>query len=445
MEKTIKDFLNEEYKDFSLYTIEQRAIPSVIDGFKPTARKIVACSISIWKNGTEKPLKVFQLVGQVASTMHYHHGNSSAESAVITLAQKFKNNLPLLDEVGQFGSIRSPDPGAARYIGTKLTKVFNLIYKDNDLVSYKYDEGDKIEPNYYLPIIPMVLINGSSGIAVGFSSNILNRNPSDITNACLNILNDKKFYKIKPFNNYFSGEYKNDPENNKRWIIRGKYTVENTSTIKIVELPPSMTYEKYEKVLDKLVENRHIASYTDNCKDNIDYTIKFNREKLASLTEDEIFNLLKLEESETEMFSTLDEYGKLKIFESAEDIIYYFVNFRLNFYIKRKNSLIDKLNHELKIIANKAKFIKTIIDNKLSINNRKKDDICNDIEKLSLDKIEGSWDYLLRLPIYSLTKELYDKLKDDFKFKIEELDKLKKKDPKSMYIEDLEELKRNLR
>lgn len=371
--------------------------------------------------------------------------NSSLESAIITTAQKFKNNLPLLEEVGQFGSLRSPEPGAARYIGTKFNKNFNLVYKDNELVTHRFEEGEKIEPYYYLPIIPTILINGGSGIAVGFASNILNRDPKDIISACLNILNDKKFYKIKPHLNGFLGEFINDKENPKKWFIRGKYNIDNTSTIKITELPPSMTYEKYENILDKLQENKEIVSYTDNCKDNIDYTIKINREKLSSLDEAGILKLFKLEESETENYTSLDEHGKLKIFEAAEEIIHYFVDFRLKFYSKRKKLLIEKLDKELKILSNRARFIKAIIDNKLEVNNRKKEEICKDIEKMKLDQIEGSWDYLLRMAIYSLTKELYDKLKEDFKMKIEELDILKKKDPKEMYIDDLEELKKNIK
>ena len=168
MEKTIKDFLSSEYRDFAYYTIEGRAIPSIVDGFKPVQRKIIHIANQIWKIGSEKPLKVFQLSGKVASDAFYHHGEASLSNAVITMAQSFKNNLPLLDEIGQFGSLRSPAAGAPRYIGTRLTKNFRLVYKDFDLLTYREEEGQEIEPNFFLPIIPMVLVNGSSGIAVGF-------------------------------------------------------------------------------------------------------------------------------------------------------------------------------------------------------------------------------------------------------------------------------------
>jgi len=445
MSKTITEFLSTEYKDFSLYTIENRAIPSIIDGFKPSQRKIINASLDVWKTGNEKPLKVFQLAGLVASTQFYHHGNASLESSIITMAQRFKNNLPLLEEIGQFGSLRSPEPGAARYIGTKLNKNFRLLYKDFELLEYKEEEGVEIEPRYFLPIIPTVLINGSSGIAVGFSSNVLNRNPIEIITACENVLKGKKINDIKPYNNFFTGDYIQDSDNIKKWFIRGKIQVVNTSTVKISELPPSMTYEKYENILDALVENKTIVSYDDNCKDSIDYTIKFTRESLAQYDEDKLIKLLKLEETETEIFTTLDENGKLKIFDSSKDIIEYFVNFRLTYYIRRKEYLLNKLRQELKVLANRGRFIKFILDGKLEVKGRKKDEIVLDCWKLGLEKMDDSYDYLLRMPIWSLTQELFDKLKDDYRNKKSEVEQLEKIEPKDMYIEDLSELKKKLK
>ena len=443
--KTISEFLSKEYKEFSLYTIENRAIPSIIDGFKPTHRKVIHVCSDIWKSGTEKPLKVFQLAGKIASDAFYHHGNQSLENAIITMAQRFKNNMSLLEEIGQFGSLRSPEAGASRYIGTKLNKNFRLLYKDFELLNYKEEEGVEIEPSFFLPIVPTILINGSSGIAVGFASNILNRNPVDIIVACESILKGKKISDIKPFIPSFNGEYIRDKDNHKRWIIRGKYTIVNTTTIKISELPPSMTYEKYENILDFLVESKLISSYDDNCKDNVDYTIKFNRGYLQSIDEDKIIKLLKLEETSTEIFTTLDETGKLKIFESDKEIIEYFVQFRLGFYSKRKDYLLDKIKYELKVLSNRGKFIKAILDNKLEIKNRPKSEIIIDIEKLKLDKIDESYDYLLRMPIYSMTKEMFDKLKEDYSTKKSEMEEIMKLDPKDMYLLDLSELKKKLK
>jgi len=444
-ETSITNFLSKEYKEFAMYSIEGRAIPSVIDGFKPTQRKIIHISGQIWKSGNEKTKKVFQLAGVVADQAYYHHGNASLENAIITMAQKFKNNAPLLEEEGQFGSIRSPQAGAPRYIGTKLNENFKLLYKDSELLEFKEEEGEQIEPRFFLPIIPTVLINGSSGIAVGFASNILNRDVKSIIECCQKILTGKKISEVKPSLYGFTGEYIQDLENNKKWFIRGRFTRTNTSTIKISELPPSLTYEKYEEILDKLVDDKLIVSYDDNCKDNIDYTIKFTRADLEKLDDDKLLKLLKLEETSTEIYSTLDEFGKLKIFESTSEIIEYFVNFRLTYYHKRKQFLLDKLNRELKILSNKGRFIKAIIDGKLKVNNVAKAQIIEGIEAMGLDKIDDSYDYLLRMPIYSLTKEMYDKLKEDFKLKKEEIVKLEATDPKDMYLDDLNELKKKFK
>jgi len=443
--KSITEFLSNEYKGFAFYVIENRALPSVIDGFKPTQRKITHGSTMIWKTGTEKSLKVFQLSGFIANKCFYHHGSTSLENGIITMAQKFKNNAPLLEEVGQYGSLRSPQAGAPRYIGTKLNNNFKLIYKDSELLDYKEEEGESIEPYYFLPIIPMVLINGSSGIAVGFATNILNRDVKSITEACISILKGKKITDIKPSINEFSGEFIQDCENNKRWIISGKYQKVNTSTIRITELPPSMTYEKYEAILDKLCDDKVIVSYDNNCKDNIDYVIKFTRAELEKMTDQKIIKLFKLEEYSTEIFSTLDENGKLKIFESCSEIIEYFVDFRLKYYHKRKEFMLNKLNMDLKLLSNRGRFIKAILDERLKVNNVSKADIIKGIEELNLELIDGNYDYLLRMPIYSLTKELFEKLKADFTTKKQEIKILEETDPRDMYLLDLDELKKKFK
>jgi DNA topoisomerase II len=441
METTITEFLSNEYKDYSIYTIESRAIPSAIDGLKPSQRKIIYVSNEIWKTGAEKALKVFQLSGAVANRAYYHHGAASLENAITNMAQSFKNSLPLLEEHGQFGSLRSPKPGAPRYIGTKLSKNFRLLYKDFELLENKQEEGEEIEPNFFLPIIPTVLLNGSSGIAVGFASNILNRNTNDLIDSCALLLKGKEIAVTTPFIKDFRGEFINDTENHKRWIIRGVFTRVNLTTVKVSELPPSMTLENYEALLDKLVDNKVIVSYEDNCDKNIDYTIKFTREDLAKLTDDKIIKLLKLEESETEIFTTLDEHGKIMIFETDKEIIEYFVNFRLGYYFKRKEFILSKLRHDLKILTNRGKYIKAILDSKIDIKNKSKDEMVSDIVKLNLEMIDDSYDYLLRMPIYSLTKELFEKLKQDFTAKKTEIAEVEKVEPTTTYLEDLKELK----
>jgi DNA topoisomerase-2 len=442
MEKTVTEYLDQDYGNYAKYVIEHRAIPSVIDGFKPTQRKIIYIAAKVWKNNSDKPLKIFQLGGKVASDANYHHGDASLSSAIIGMAQSFKNSMPLLDEIGQFGSLRSPEAGAPRYISTKLNSNFKLLYKDFELLESRYEEGIEIEPDFFLPIIPTVLLNGSSGIAVGFATNVLNRNPVDLIDVCLKELDGKNYHEPKPWHRGFNGNCKRDPENDSSWILSGDFEVKNTTTVHVTELPPSATYEKYDKYLISKEDNKEIASYDDNSKSNIDYTLKFRRADLERLQKsDRLKKFLKIEEKQSENLTVLDENGKLKIFNNAKEIVQYFVNFRLSYYHKRKQYLIDSLTEKLMVLSNKAAFIKAIIDGKLKINNVPKKQIVLWLETANFDKIDGSYSYLLSMSIHTLTKEKYEELLLQKEERERELDIVKATKPIDMYKKDLKELK----
>lgn len=444
-EKTITHFLDNDYKEYATYVIEDRAIPSVIDGFKPTQRKIIFISNKVWKTGNEKPLKIFQLAGKVASDAHYHHGDGSLNFAIISMAQSFKNSMPVLEEIGQFGSLRSPEAGAPRYISTKLHSNFRLLYKDFELLTPRYEEGMEIEPNFFLPIIPTVLLNGGAGIAVGFSTNILNRNPLDLIDACLKYLDGKSFKEPIPWYKDFKGECIKDPNSNNSWIFKGSFSIKNQNSIEITELPPSMTYEKFDSYLMSLEEENKIISYENNCKSNVNYIIKIKKDYLQYLINtSKISRFLKIEEKHSENFIVLDENKKLKIFNSASEIIKYFVDFRLKYYEIRKKYLLNKLNEDLKLHFNKLKFIELIIKNKIKITNILKNDLISLLNSNNLDKINDSYDYLLNMPINSLTKEKYDELLLNVEKIKNDMYIIQNKSHIDMYKEDLNLLKKVL-
>ena len=443
--KTVTEYLDQDYAMYGMYTLENRAIPSVIDGFKPTARKIIFIADKVWRTGSEKPLKIFQLGGRIASEAHYHHGDASLSGAIIGMAQSFKNSLPLLEEIGQFGSIRSPEAGAPRYISTKLTKNFRLLYKDFELLENQVEEGNVIEPKFFLPIIPTVLLNGSSGIAVGFATNILNRNPLDLMDACVKVLDGKRVGKLLRWLKDYNGPIEQVGTSN-QYIMRGQYQITNTTTVTVSELPPSVTFQKYEAHLNSLQDRGIIASYEDNSANGINYIIKFARATLTNLIEkDKLDQTLKMIETETENLTCLDERGKLLIFENIPQIVEYFTNFRLSFYSKRKAFLINKYNEELTYLSNRARFIKLIIDGKLKVNNVPRKEIILYLETNKFDQVNGTYLYLLNMPIHSLSKETYEALLKEVSEKQAELAEIKKKDPTDMYREDLNELKKNLK
>ena len=445
MNRTITDFLNNELKEYAMDIIKNRCIPSVVDSFKPSQRKVVYIAEKIWKTGNEKPMKVFQLTGRTAMEAYYHHGNKSMDDLITNMGQKFKNNLPILDGIGQYGSLRSPMAGAPRYISTKLHQNFRLCFKDFELVENQIEEGVVVEPKFYLPIIPIIIVNTSISIGMGYSSNILGRNPNDVIQACIDYLNGKKIKELKPWLAEFSGEWVRDTENKKKWYIHGKYEISDKKPeIHITELPPDITFEEYESYLDELVDNKTIRDYDNNSSSGVDYVLKFRKEDFEKIISDreKLEKLLKMNDSVTENLTTLDENGKLKIFDCVEDILAYFVDFRLSYYNKRKEYFIGKWNDELDMMNMKANFIKAIIDKKIIINNKPKDEIVSWLSKNGYKLIDDSYNYLLSMPIYSLTKERYEELLQKAKTKQEQIFEFMKKGIKEMYLEDLYELKK---
>jgi DNA topoisomerase-2 len=228
--------------------------------------------------------------------------------------------------------------------------------------------------------------------------------------------------------------------------MRGVYEIQNTTTVNITELPPSMTFQKYETHLNSLQDRGIIYSYEDNSTDGINYTIKFARATLSDLiAKGKLDQTLKMIETETENLTCLNEKGKLIIFEDVSQVVEYFVNFRLGFYSKRKAFLIKKYGEELVYLSNRAKFVKLIIDGKLKINNVPRKEIISYLQTAGFDEVNGSYNYLLNMPIHSLTKETYDQLLNEVSEKKAELAEIKKKEPIDMYREDLVELKKNLK
>ena len=289
------------------------------------------------------------------------------------------------------------------------------------------------------------MLNGSSGMGVGFSTNILNRHPVDLIDACLAVLAGKKCPEVRPWINGFFGEFRRVPESPKSWTIHGKYEVKNTTTVEVTELPPSITYEKYEAHLSNLEEKGVIVSYEDHSATTPRYVIKFVRQKLQELIDKGRLEYdLKINDRKGENYTTLDESENLKVFQSPEEIVNYFVNFRLGYYELRKKKLLEKLAEDIRILDNRARFIKAIIDNKLKVNNRKKQEIEADLPALKIEKLEDSYSYLLQMPIYSLTKEKFDDLLEQAENKKNESAKITATAPKDMYVTDLKELRSKL-
>ena len=443
--RTAQDFFDTEYRSYAVYTIENRAIPSLVDGLKPAQRKIAYAANKLWKTGNEKPLKVFQLGGQAAAMSFFHHG--SLDDTIIGMTQDFKNSMPIFQGIGQFGSLRSPGAGAPRYVGVRFNENFRLLYKDFELVAPQYEEGEEIEPKFFLPIIPTVLLNGGSGIAVGFATNILNRHPLDLIDAVTEVLKTgSTTQELKPWINGFHGEVKPQASSTgKSWTFSGVYSVRNASQVEVLEIPPGFTYEKYEQHLESLLEKGILHSYEDLSSDRVRYLLKFPRAQLSELlSEDKLEATLKMHEAATENITTLDESGKLKIFATPQEVVVYFTSIRLGYYSKRKAYILKQMVQEIEVLEDRVKFLQAVVTGKLEVSNKPKKELVGKFEEAGLRKVDESYDYLLTMPIYSLTSEKYQDLQTKLADKIREKAKIEATRPEDMYLQDLKDLRKKL-
>ena len=405
----IKTLINKELVLFSIAD-NVRSIPNFIDGMKPSQRKVIFACIK--KNLTTE-IKVSQLSGYVSEVSSYHHGEASLQDTIINLAQNFvgSNNVNLLEPIGQFGSrlFGGKDSASPRYIFTNLSKNFKDLFNSEDfnLLDYLDDDGFSIEPRYYVPTLPVILINGAKGIGTGFSTDIPCFNPEDIKNRLLKLTEneDCEIEELTPWYKGFTGKIIK-VENNK-WTSHGTYEVKGNK-ITITELPIGTWIEDYKLFLDKLETDEVIYSYKNNSTDTtIHFELSLSLENIIEWTNNrEIEKKLKLIShiSGKNMY-VFDEHDKIVKMESAEEIIYRFWRIRNEYYIKRQKYLVNKIKHELDILISKITFINDVINENIKVFRQKLDFINSQLETKKYSKIENSYKYLTDMKIHSFSED----------------------------------------
>ena len=440
----ISEYIDTYYKEYSIHTNNNRAIPSVVDGLKPVQRKTIYCALKEARNGFKK---VSSLAGLLPSVAAYHHGNVPAEDAIVKMSQDFGQNVPLLKGDGTFGTRLVPEAGASRYIFSKMNDNFDLFFKDNQLAPKSLDEDDHPEPFFYLPIIPMVLVNGVTGVSVGFYTNILPRAPKDITNACLNYMNGKRFNKLKPKLQSFDGTFEE--------IDKGKFScigiLEHVKgqDYRIREVPLGMNHEKYIEHIDKLNDNGIIRRYTDDSDSKFDIKVTLDKAYADEASHEKMVKDFKLTKTLSETFCVVDDMSKSENDESVEsmkiveyndekEIIKDFCDFRLKFYVKRINYNISSLNKEIHELDQKVRFIHEVINGTIQVGKHSKKELFELLVSKSYD--ENIIERLISMPIYSMTKDNIDSSNSLMKTKQDELQYWNSADSSQLFIEDLKEL-----
>ena len=433
----ITDFLDKQHRQFSIYDCS-RSIPNVIDGLKTSQRKII---YSIFKKNLfkpQKPMKVAQLGGYVAEQTHYHHGEMCLFDTIIKLTQSFvgSNNIPYLEEHGQFGSrsMGGKDAASARYIFTRgcahLKHIFNK--QDSNIIPYEYNESTPIEPTYYIPIIPMLLINGCSGIGTAWSTSIPSYNPAEIINYLLEWLNDPTYTKeLIPFYKEFKGRIEKVKPNS--FMSYGCFTELKNGWTEITELPVGMWIDKYKNHLESLLEKKKIKSFKNySTKNKIHFKIKPN------YTLKPTYDNLKLKKPiTTTNLVAFNEHQVLTKFKSISDIIHHYATCRLSYYQKRKEYILKQYKLELLILTNVQRFIKHIITQKLKLHLLDATQIQTYMDEHKFYKKNKSYEYLIGMSLRECTKQKIAQLATKIKQINQNLKHLTKQSPKNIWKGEL--------
>jgi DNA topoisomerase II len=437
----LSDFLNTDYCNYAAYD-NTRKIGSLVDGLKISARKVLN---TVLKDNINKDIKVENLMSRVAEQNEYLHGASSLGGVIVNMARRYvgsNNNIPLLHNEGNFGTRFINENSATRYIYTRKEQILDYLFIKEDfpiLIGQNF-EGTKIEPRYFVPIIPLLLVNGSDGISVGFAQTILPRKPKDVINYLVDYLDNKQpdINKLLPYYKGFTGGISRDPESSTRFFIKGKFIRESTTNLVITELPVKYQLEQYLDVLDDLEERHIIKGFKDESTDDVfKFRIKITRE-FSELTDEEILLKLKLIQTESENYTCLDENNK--IFEATDlnMLMQRYITIRLNTYTLRKNYMLKTLSEDLKLLISKYMFIKNVIEGTIKINNIPINDIYTCLATIkNIVKIDDSYEYLMNIKASNFTKEFYEELIGKIRKLKTEFDELKNKSEKDIWKEEL--------
>lgn len=431
----LSEIASNEMMDYALYTIANRAIPNMHDGLKPVQRFYLYSSIV----NTPRDFKKVSAVAGVVSDYGYQHGETSAMDAGQLMAATWNNNVCLIQGRGSFGTRQIQDAGAPRYTYTKVHANFNKYIKDVNLAPSHIDP-EHIPPQFYLPVLPLVLANGIKGIATGFATNILPRSIDDLKDACAEYLATGEIKKKLPvvFPD-FKGTTVYDASID-RFVCEGIYQKSGTTKLTITEIPYGFDRESYIKILDKLEDAGDIFAYVDQCgKQGFQFEVKLKRNSSGKWTHNEILKNFRLTKNHSENLTVIDENDVLRIYTDERKLISDFCDYRVNVLQLRIDLKLNELTEQSRWLKIKVEFVNAVLNDKIVFKGKKKDHVTKQILAETAATVEDC-DRLLRLNIMSLTKELVDAAKAEIKEAAVELRFWKKTTPSDQFTSDLQEL-----
>jgi len=480
------EFVNKELIHFS-NADNIRSLPNIMDGLKPSQRKILFACL---KRNLKEEIRVAQLAGYVSEHAAYHHGEASLNGTIIGMAQNFvgSNNINLLRPVGQFGSRlqAGQDAASPRYIHTYLEDIVFKIFRKEDACLLKHidDDGDIVEPEYYLPIVPLLAINGSLGIGTGYSTNVPPHKPDEI--ACL--LRKRLDGSIPTLANYpldpwwfgFKGTtWRLDEQT---WLTKGIYTFDDEKkTVTITELPVGTWTKPYKEFLDGLCEEdekkskeakkdakkAETASTTsnksgkevepcglkgfDDLYNDVDvrFILYFTEDGYDDIKEnpDKFEKQFKLISSwkTTNMVGFDTDFNIVK-YKTVGDIMETFMDKRLPMYEARRQYQLGALKKQITELDAKRRFIQAILDERLVLQKKTDEEIVQGLQACDIPPLSGndpnaydSYDYVLKMRIDRLKLSAIVELDKQIMEKQGEIDYLDSQTGASLWIKDLDE------
>jgi len=488
-----EEFIDRGLIHFSIYDNE-RSIPNLMDGLKISLRKILYAAFK--KGGLKTEIKVAQFSGYVSEHSGYHHGEASLNAAIVGMAQNFvgSNNINLFEPNGQFGGRLQggKDSASERYIFTQLNRLTRLIFRQEDdaVLSYINDDGQMVEPIYYAPAIPMILVNGSKGIGTGFSTDVMPHNPLQIIAYIRAMLREATEQAasvgdrpiIEPYFKGFKGIVKNisSEAQQPKYLIKGAYEIVADRKVRITELPIGTWTDDYKEFLEKLMEVPAASSasssadkgdkgggvpvlkeYTDMSTDTVvDITVTFHPsyphtpKDLQAVVVDAEAGTNKLEKllglfttQSTTNMNLFDAHEKLRKYANIYDIIEDYYTERLALYAKRKAAMLAQLGNELRVLTNRARYIQEVLDDKLELRRQTKDAIFAKMVAHGYEHIEGDTEfkYLLKMPMDSVTDENVKHLLSERDAKRAQHQRLTDTTIQALWTNDLDELETEYR
>lgn len=431
------EYIEQARYDYALYVLQHRALPYAVDGLKPSGRRV------LWMARNGEKIKTVNLAG-ATMVLHPH---SMPDDAINTLAAPYGNNFPLFQGIGAFGTRLKPTAYAAsRYTNVKVSDFTkDVVFKDIEIVPMveNYD-GTLMEPKHFLPLVPIVLLNPTEGIAIGFSCNILPRSLKHIITAQLTVLKGKKLKgeilpEFAPFNSVATQGVVEEGKNPK-WLFEGKFKRVSHNTVKITNLPYGNSHESFINNLIKLADVGFIDDYDDDSKKTIDVTVKFPRGVLAELDDQELMKKLNLTSSQSEIMNVISFNGESVLSTDFNSLVKDFTLWRLEWYKTRYERLLQLTEEEIQRYQDILLAIKKNVGGAAK-SVRSRTELKEFLQEIGIVNL----DYIADLPVYRFTEEerkkTTEKLEEAYERLKQHKDMLSNDDErKKVYVSELTQI-----